>query len=161
VAQPSWVWRETAEVIGVLSVVASLVFVALEIRQNTDAVRSSTVQDISRWSYDATMALVESPDIIAARVAACSGTMSQDQKIILHIYYEALLRLQLNRYQQAQLGIVDEELALNLGGRGSAYSNPYFAEVWADVRSQFNSGFVDFMERQVLTQPGNACQTGF
>ena len=160
-AQPSWVWREIAEVIGVLSVVASLVFVALEIRQNTDAVRSSTVQDISRWSYDATMALVESPEIVAARVAACSGTMSQDQKTTLHIYYEALLRLQLNRYQQAQLGIVDEELALNLGGRGGAYANPYFAEVWANVNSQFSPGFANFIERQVLTQPGNACQIGF
>ena len=76
--KPSWIWKETAEIVGALGVIATLIFVAFEIRQNTDAVRSSTVQDISRWSYDATVLQIEYPEIIRARQAACSGSVTDD-----------------------------------------------------------------------------------
>ena len=39
-AKPSWIWKETAEVIGVLGIIASIVFLGYEMRQNTIAVRS-------------------------------------------------------------------------------------------------------------------------
>ena len=163
------IWRETAEVIGVLGVIASLIFVALEIRQNTDAVRSATndlltragaVQDISRWSYDATILLLDYPELVGAREAACSGSVSEDQRISLYVYYAALLRIQLNRFQQAQLGILDEELALNLGGRGAGYRNPYFAEVWSGLKGEFSADFAEFVERELIPLSQDGCRLG-
>jgi hypothetical protein len=160
VAKSNWIWRETAEVIGVLGIIATLIFVALEIRQNTDAVRSSTVQDISRWSYDATVLLLEYPEVIRARQAACSNTLTDDQRVLLFAYYNAVIRIQVNRFQQAQLGILDQDLALNLGGRGAAYSNPYFTEVWSLVKDEFDPSFVAFIEREVVSQSDDACRAG-
>ena len=43
VAKPSWIWKETAEVIGVLGIIASIVFLGYEMRQNTIAVRSEAL----------------------------------------------------------------------------------------------------------------------
>ena len=40
--KPSWIWKETAEVIGVLGIVGSLIFVAFEIRQNNDLMEAQT-----------------------------------------------------------------------------------------------------------------------
>jgi hypothetical protein len=160
VTKSSWIWKETAEVIGVLGVIATLIFVALEIRQNTDAVRSATVQDISRWSYDATLLLLDYPELVGAREAGCSGSVSEDQRISLFVYYTALIRIQLNRFQQAQLGILDEEVALNLGGRGGAYRNPYFAEVWSGLKDEFSAGFVEFVERELIPLSQDGCRIG-
>ena len=157
-AGPSWIWKETAEVIGVLGVIASLIFVALEIRQNTDAIRSATVQDISRWSYDASMAALEYPELISARKAACTGDLTEDQRPVLFVYYASLLRLQANRFQQAQLGILDEDLALNLGGRGGAYTNPFFVEAWSILQDDFGPDFRKFIEETVVPLSREGCR---
>ena len=39
--------RQYIEILGLLSVIASLLFVGVEIRQNTTAIRGATQQDIS------------------------------------------------------------------------------------------------------------------
>lgn len=44
-------WRSIAEILGIIGVIGSLVFVALEIRQNTDAVRSATIQGVLDQSF--------------------------------------------------------------------------------------------------------------
>ena len=51
-------WKMVGSVLGGLGVIGSLVFVALEIRQNTEAVRSATIQAISEQSFTAVAQLV-------------------------------------------------------------------------------------------------------
>ncbi|HEY5622263.1 MAG TPA: hypothetical protein VIV14_00785 [Gammaproteobacteria bacterium] len=46
-----WVWKETAEVLGIIGVIASMIFVGLEIRQNTSTVRGATLQAVSQQSF--------------------------------------------------------------------------------------------------------------
>ena len=59
-------WKEIAEVLGILGVIGSLIFVALQIQQNTNAIRSAAIQDISRWSYDASIVNLEVPELLRA-----------------------------------------------------------------------------------------------
>jgi len=153
-------WRGLAEILGIFGIVASLIFVAMEIQQNTSAIQSATVQDISRWSYDASVLMLEQRDLIGARQAACTGTMSEDQRTLLFIYFASLLRLQFNRFQQAELSILDQELSLNMGGRGGAYTNPYFAEAWTVLQDEFGSAFREFIEREILPISQNGCRPG-
>jgi hypothetical protein len=107
----NWVWKEIAEVLGVIGVIASLVLVAFEIRQNTRLTRSTIVQDISRWSYDASVLGVENPELRAAFLASCEGVVNDDQCLPLRQCHAALMRLEANRYYQAQLGLIDEAIA--------------------------------------------------
>ena len=116
----SFSWQNTVEILGVIGVIGSLIFVALEIRQNTDAVRSSTIQAIAELSYDSTITLVNNAELRAARIAAQSGDMTQDQISQLDSWYGALMRIQQNRLLQAQLGILDIEDAMQIGGRARA-----------------------------------------
>ena len=153
----SWIWKETAEVLGVLGVIGSLVFVAFEIRQNTEAVRSSTIQSISHWSYETYMAYVENEALRVALQAACDGTMSDDQRRQVGSWYGAILRLQVNRFYQAKLGILDEEATLALGGKGGALRWPPFVEAWAGMKDTFELEFQDYIERQILAQPTLYC----
>lgn len=45
-------WRDLTEILGVIGVVGSLIFVAFQIQQNTNAVRSATIQEILPLSQD-------------------------------------------------------------------------------------------------------------
>ncbi len=70
-------WKVVGSVLGGLGVIGSLVFVALQIRQNTEAVRSATIQAISEQSFEAVAQLVENPDLRAAYQAASTGSRSR------------------------------------------------------------------------------------
>jgi hypothetical protein len=150
-------WKDVTEILGVLGVIGSLIFVAFQIQQNTNAVRSATIQAILDRSYDATVLAVENAELRAATQASCDGTLTADQRLQLAAYYRAILRLQMNRYLQVQLGILDEQLALTLGGRGMAYRRPIFAELWAEGKREYSPEFQAFIEREVLPLAQKTC----
>jgi hypothetical protein len=134
-----------------------MAFVALEIRQNTNAVRSSTIQDIARWSYDATALVVENPDLMEARYVPCISDLSERQFLLMRMWYAALLRVQVNRFYQVQLGIIDEQMAMSLGGRGGAYRSPFFAEIWPELKIDFDQDFQAYIEQEVLPLSEEPC----
>jgi len=142
--------QQIVELLGLVGVIGSLIFVALEIRQNTDAVRSSTIQAIAQLSYDSTMVSVNNAELRAARLAAQSGGMTQDQIAQLDSWYSALMRIQQNRLLQAKLGILDLDDAMQIGGRGYAYRQPYFADLWARRRENYPPEFQQYIEQYVL-----------
>jgi hypothetical protein len=152
-----WSWKDVLEMVGVLGVIASLIFVAFQIRQNTRAIESSTIEAILSHSYDAVVLTVENADLRAAQVAACNGALTGDQREQLIAYYRALLRLQLNRFFQVQLGILDEETALALGGRATPYRRPIFAELWEETKDDYTADFQDFVRRGILPMVEKTC----
>jgi len=150
-------WKELFEFIGIASVIITMAFIAYEIRQNTNMVRSSTLHDVSRMSYDVTTLLIENPDLRAAQRAYCAGNASEDQNFQLRLLYSALMRVQQNRFYQVQLGILDESEVLAIGGKGGAYRHPYFAEFWTSVQEMYPPSFVEYIEAEILTLPQNTC----
>ena len=144
-------WKVIGSIFGGLGVIGSLVFVALEIRQNTEAVRSATIQAISEQSFEAVAQLVENPDLRAAYEAASTGAeLAPEQRFHLKIFYRGLMRIQQNRYLQSQLGVLDLETLLFVGGQGSAYSLPFFGEYWAEDGHQYPAEFRRFVESVLL-----------
>jgi hypothetical protein len=53
------------EVIGAIAVIVSLIYLAVQIRENTQAMRRAATQDIIRSLNEQTRCLVESPDLAA------------------------------------------------------------------------------------------------
>ena len=150
-------WKLVGSVFGGLGVIGSLLFVALEIRQNTEAVRSATIQAISEQSFEAVAQLVENADLRAAYEAASTGAaLTQEQRFHLKMFYLGIMRVQQNRYLQSQLGVLDLETLLFAGGRGGAYALPFFAEYWAEDGHQYPAEFQDFVESVLLPQSGGS-----
>jgi len=143
-------WQQIGELLGLVGVIGSLIFVALEIRQNTDAVRSSIIQAIAQLSYDSTMASVNNAELRAARLAAQSGSMTQDQIAQLDSWYSALMRIHQNRLLQTKLGILDLEDAMQIGGRSYAYRQPYFADFWARRKENYPAEFQQYIEQIIV-----------
>lgn len=59
-------FRRLVEIFGFLGVIASFVFVALEIRQNTRAVYGVTIQGMAEQSFETSMVIVQTPDLRTA-----------------------------------------------------------------------------------------------
>lgn len=140
-----WVWKETAEVLGVLGVVGSLVFVAMEIRQNTNAVKSATIQAISEQSLGINELIIENPDLRAARLASRSGPLTQEQQMIMDSYFAAALRVRQNRYMQAELGALDAETSSEIG-TGGIFFDPAFDEYWERNKVNYSEGFREYLD---------------
>jgi len=63
----------------------------------------------------------------------------------------------MNRFLQVQLGILDEQLAMTLGGRGSLYRRPIFAKLWAEGKEEYSPEFQAFIEREILPLSQDTC----
>ena len=148
-AEVNWIWKESAEVLGILGVTASLIFVGVEIRQNTNAVRGATLQAVSQQSMDLVMAGVDNPELRSAVSAARENTLSPEQKDLLNWFLAAKLRADENRFRQFKLGILDASTFHQLSHHG-AYRLPYFAEYWALRGDTFAADFQELVIREFL-----------
>jgi len=148
-AEVNWIWKESAEVLGILGVTASLIFVGVEIRQNTNAVRGATLQAVSQQSMDLVMAGVDNPELRSAVSAARENTLSPEQKDLLNWFLAAKLRADENRFRQIELGILEASTFQQLSHH-AAYRLPYFAEYWAVRGDWYAADFQELVIREFL-----------
>jgi hypothetical protein len=143
-------WKDLVEAVGVLAIVVSLVFVGLEVRQNTNAVKSTVLDSSAQASYDAIVLLIENENLRKAQ-AAVDGPAPDENRQLMSLYYAALLRIQLNRFMQTRLGVIDEDTVSVVGGIGGIYNNPSFREYWSKRRDNYDPEFISYMEDRVFT----------
>ncbi len=143
-------WKDIFEGVGLLSIVATFVFVGLEIRQNTDAFKSVTILSVTQMSNEGIALVLGDENLRAAFRASDVGTLNDDQSQQLRLYYTFALNIQLNRFLQSDLGLIDRETALVIGGRAGLYERPHFRQYWAVVKHRYPPEFQDYMENEVL-----------
>jgi hypothetical protein len=148
-ANVNWIWKETAEVLGVLGVIASMIFVGVEIRQNTNAVHGATLQAVSQQSLDLVMAGLDNPELRSAFAAAKSGQLSPEQRNLMGWFFSAKLRADENRFRQIELGILGPSTFLQMSNH-AAYRTPHFAEYWARNSNIYAADFQDIVTREYL-----------
>ena len=148
-ANINWIWKESAEVLGVLGVIASMIFVGIEIRQNTEAVRGSTLQAVSQQSLDLVMEGIDNSELRSAFTAAKKGELSPEQRNQLSWFVSAKLRADENRFRQVELGILDASVFQQMSIHG-AYRLPYFAEYWARSSHIYLADFQEVVVREFL-----------
>ncbi len=144
---------ELGQTIGVLAnvgVIAGIVFLGFEVRQNTEVARSLSIQSILDQSLFSSMVMVENRDLRESYIAARTGNLTEDQKVQLDWFYGGLLRIMLNRFYQAQFGTLDEAFFVELGGRSVPFTEPYFEPYWARRKASFSVDFQEYIEREIL-----------
>ena len=101
-------WRPVAEVGGMLVVVASLLIVVYELRQNTDALRGSTIDAVTEhqqfelyWSSEIAPVFVKAIQTPAELDAVEAWQLSE--------WYTAAITARQNEFSQYKLGLVDEQ----------------------------------------------------
>ena len=145
-------WKGLSELIGMGAIVATLALVAIEIRQNTAAVRGATLQAVSQQSLELVMVGLDNQLLRSAFAAASYAdpeTLSSEHREILHWFLSSKLRADENRYRQIQLGTLDASTFGQLSSNG-AYRLRFFAYWWATYGEQYSVDFQEVVEREFL-----------
>lgn len=146
-----------AQTIGVVAILVSLVFVAIQTRQNGRTMRAQAV-------WDAQNSFVEINDMLAAggRVSEVSykaftepDTLSPYERYLMHRLLRGVLQRAEAQYALFTNGILNEEVwLLRRGWIRSLMALPIFMEVWeADkANSMLTRAFIAEMEQAEARQ---------
>ena len=140
--------RTIVEIIGFLSLVGSLAFVGVEIRQNKSAVRGATNQAISDQVGEL-MLTIATDDNLARLVKRLYDGETQDQfdpvdDMRLYMTIMTGLRRVENIFLQIEDGILDDRAFDRIGL--SFYRSNYGQEIWQANKQFFDREFVPFFE---------------
>ena len=140
--------RKYFEIIGLLSVIGSLVFVGLEINQNTAAVRGATQQDISYQISEMYKIGVENDKIASIMSRSYQGLKKSELTDIEFLQFWLFSMLGYRRveniYLQYKNGFLTEEAFDRIGM--SFYRTPIQLEIWKERKEDFDPEFAEFFE---------------
>ena len=143
---------QTMSILANVGVIAGIIFLGVELRQNTSAIRGTTIQAISSQLVESNFIGVDNADLRLAWQHANSDSeqVTSTDVQILSWYYAGSMRIMENRYRQAQFGTIDEETLDQFFGFGNVYGTPYFEQWWETRRGRYPEDFVNWMEREVI-----------
>ena len=140
------------EVIGAIAVIASLIYLAFEIRQNTRAMRRAATQDIHRSLNDQTRCLVESPDLAALyfRASQRPEELTGEERFrfqMLLTYVFSNFEMAIEYYREGLLG--DEMVEGFVKGLRPLFENPLVVEWWeAEGQGTFSLELRELLSKQ-------------
>ena len=141
--------RNTLELVGFVSVIASLIFVGMEIRQNTTAVRGATNQAISDQATGLYLAIATDRNLASLTVKLYDGVSRKDFDPIddMQLFLTVMtgLRRVENIFLQLEDNIIDERAFDRIGL--SFYRSNYGREIWETNKQFFDRKFVPFFEK--------------
>lgn len=146
-------WKYALETLGIVAVVASLVLVAFELRQNTNAVRATAVQEATNVAREQILVLAQDPDL--ARIAATPyGELNEiDRQRAFWTDRSFWVGMQ-GLYRQHVLGVLpSQEWSFWTRVVCSNYANVE-EDLWAGNSNVLAEDFVAFVERCGPEQPG-------
>jgi hypothetical protein len=148
-------WKDIAELIGIAAIVASLVFVGLQMKQSQDIAIASTGQARTAIAVEFITTMTSDPVIRSALTKQRLGnsdSMSQDERVaITNMAYANLLFME-DIYHQYLSGFITEDkwqgsrsnLKAGLAhGRGGPYLRPMYEQTPANMWSPSFSALLD------------------
>tara|TARA_Y100001968_G_C19175252_1_gene627704 strand:- start:86 stop:538 length:453 start_codon:yes stop_codon:yes gene_type:complete len=142
--------KDIIELLGIIAIIGSLIFVGVEIRQNSLAIRGSTHQSISEQVT--TLYLKVAGDKRLSKLVSDmlpndslrNKLNATDQLSLDFIILTGLRRIE-NIYLQKLDGILSEKAFERIGLE--FYRTQYSREAWEKYKSGFESSFIDFFEK--------------
>jgi hypothetical protein len=156
-------WKGTVELVGIFAVVASLVFVGVEVRQNSVATRSATNAAVKDAFSELNLTIASSPELARAMVTLAENpddALPEDQLRVLALW-RALFHGWSNVHRQHLNGTIDPALYDAVVQEISAYAGKFHGPVvpndverrkrqmrwaWESERFIFNPDFQLFVD---------------
>ena len=145
-----------AEIIGVVAVVVSLVYVALQVKQNTRAVRLNTVHMVTEDWRDTTAVITGNGDLaeILTRAFADASSVSGGDKLRYYVFMHNFIKMFENAYYQHGDGALDEHY---WSGIKKWFINltdvPGVNSYWQERKNVYAEEFQHFMDSEIIKIP--------
>jgi hypothetical protein len=103
---------DIAQIVGALGVIVSLIYVAAEVRQNTNAVRAATFQEMVAMTVQLRSELVTDPTFaaLAVKASADPASLTPPEAARMDAWIAAVLRQFENLHYQHRAGMLDPGL---------------------------------------------------
>ena len=145
-----------AEIIGVLSIVMSLVYVARQIRQNTIAIRSDTAQSVHDAWGDVYGRISESSELSHIMMKGNPGIdelSESEQAQYMSFWMHTMLTWQ-NAYYQFKTGTLEDRLwhTMEKTMLNALLSCPGMREFWKARELLFDDDYREYVDRELSTR---------
>jgi hypothetical protein len=133
------------EWITAFGVILSLLFVGVQIRQNTNAVRIATYQDIADQALQINLTVATNPNLATAYTEFRGDSIRDIQETQVRALVMSYVRTIENAYYMSKLGSF-EQAQLRRMTSNTLYTSPNFARFWESNRDRFDADFRSFMD---------------
>ena len=143
---------QIAELVGLVLISISLIFIAKEVKQGADAMRSEARQAQTNLDLSLVSKLVEYPEL--GRIFSQIETPTFEEKTQLMFWMIGQLRTREHEWLQYQSGALDKETWESY--RGVIYfvlGTPRAREMWNLTKAYFNSDFVTMVDDMIVGVP--------
>jgi len=144
--------RSVIEAASAVGIVASLVFVGMEVRQNTAAIRGSAIQEMAAQSVEFVTAWTTDENFPRILAQALDGALPDDfsaeDDMRLRLGYITAIRTYESRFLQVKLGILDEDIFEQMAGNANFYHLPYLKAAWPTLQAQVGPEFRAFFSER-------------
>jgi len=138
-----------AEVVGVIAIVVSLIYVSVQIKQSTEVARSAVDLELTTMGTDFHMRVAENPALARAYYMGMSDpeSLTEDEKIQLYYLIPGVFLLMEGAHRQYVRGYLPESGWTPYEGLISyLLGNPIVREWWIDGPTVFSKDFETAVE---------------
>jgi hypothetical protein len=145
--------KDTLEAIGLIAIVASLIFLAVETRQNTNALFAASRQAVMGAALQELFLQFENPDI--ALSITKDGPLTPEEHIRLDTFLTSTLRAREFAWLQYKDDIVDQaQWDTEVAVIETVFDSQRNRDWWNNLgREYFGTGFVRFIDSVFSRQP--------
>ena len=150
-------WANIAEVVGGVAVVISLIYVGIQVTDNTSAMRSETASNASTEFIDWYTHMSGDPELMDVWLRGVTEPDSLDeQESLRFVFLLHIIMLQFqNNYYLVEEGTLDEKMLLAINNTLSTIrGTPGFAMYWSLRRDLFNPEYQAFVEQLMIETDG-------
>ena len=146
-------WANVAEIVGAVAVIVTLVYVAVQIEQNTIAVESSARQGRLDFGWQQSELLITQPGLVALVMEAEQDADDLNDEERLRFYEFTTWRFATWEltFQEYTDGLIDEETWAAWNGYYMlmAEGKPGYKKFFRDTRQQWDSRFMVHIEKSL------------
>lgn len=137
-----------AEIVGAAGVIASLIYLAVQIRQSTKVSRAEMTKDLYLASRAAIMDIASNDEL--ARISTEIRQFESQDLMRRNMFYQSFFRLYELQYNLRSQGLLDEHIARSYTLIIRMWARTvYFADYWSRHRGEFNEGFATYVDEQI------------
>ena len=145
-----------AELVSAVGVVASLVYLGVQIRRSSSALEAATNQAISDSTEYRLIAVAQSPELAGVWAKAMIGRseLSQVELVQLEFFTRATFRSIQNAYFQHRQGLLSEHAWRSYEGLLRVFARfPHVHRWWPAERAIYDAAFCEYVESMLSARP--------
>lgn len=153
-----------AQIAGSAALIFSLIFVGVQVRQNTVASRARTMQSVYDQITNYNLSFLDD-DVAAATAKASSGKykLQIDEFSKFFINCRNSLFMSQNSFYQYRMGLIDRDAfeSMRLGMREHLYCTRGFRALWKTVRHLYSKDFRTYIDKEIEKSEGSETTSYF